>query len=306
MAGTEPAQTEADAPVDPASDDGKDFDAAFEEFAAADDTEPAPEKEEPAGAPAPADGPDEPAKTIEEPAAPEGAAPDIWADATPEQLAAFQAAQQENRSHRGRASALDIREAQIAAAQKPAAVPAAGEPVVEPATDEKFETFETEYPEVAGPIKARYDARHEQQEAKIAALEQTVAGISTIQANEATGDELAVLEQRHPTWHALTSTPQFETWVNGQPRFVQEGFVRNGTTVVDGEEAASLMDLYVDQQKAPTAAAPAAEDKTSGKATRRQRRLDSAVTAEKSQAGPGSGPPEGDYDAAFEHYARQP
>ncbi len=326
MAGTESTPTDAAAPVDaPISvdDDAKEFDAAFEEFAAVDDTETTPPPdpaEKPADAPAPADGPEEPAKTVEDPpAAPEGAAPDIWAAATPEQRTAFQAvqqenqaAQQENRSHRGRASFLDIQEAQQNAVQPPAASPAAGPAAAAdadaPATDEQFTNFESDYPEVAGPIKARYDPRYDAQEAKITALERRLSGISDVQMNEAIGGELTVLEQRHPTWHAMTSTPEFETWVNAQPRYVQEGFVRNGNIVVDGEEAASLIDLYVDQQKAPAAddANPAVEDKSTGKATRRQRRLESAVSAETSQAGPGSGPPEGDFDAAFDHFARQP
>ena len=314
MAGTEATPTDAGASVDAptsADDDAKEFDAAFEEFAAVDDTETAPPPdpaEKPADAPAPAEGSEEPAKIEDPPAAPEGAAADIWADATPEQRAAFEAAQQENRSHRGRASFLDIQQAQIAAKQ-PAAAPAAG-PDAAPATDEQFTNFESEYPEVAGPIKARYDAQLDAQAGQIAALEQRISGISDVQVQEAIGDQIALLEQRHPTWNALTSTPEFETWVNAQPRFVQEGFVRNGETVVDGEEAARLMDLYVDQQPAPDPAAgspePAAEDTTSGKATRRQRRLDSAVTTESAQAGPGAGPPEGDFDAAFDHFARLP
>ncbi len=295
MAGTESTPTDAAAPVDaPISvdDDAKEFDAAFEEFAAVDDTETTPPPdpaEKPADAPAPADGPEEPAKTVEDPpAAPEGAAPDIWAAATPEQRTAFQAVQPP--------------------AASPAAGPAAAADAAAPATDEQFTNFESDYPEVAGPIKARYDPRYDAQEAKITALERRLSGISDVQMNEAIGGELTVLEQRHPTWHAMTSTPEFETWVNAQPRYVQEGFVRNGNIVVDGEEAASLIDLYVDQQKAPAAddANPAVEDKSTGKATRRQRRLESAVSAETSQAGPGSGPPEGDFDAAFDHFARQP
>ncbi len=93
---------------------------------------------------------------------------------------------------------------------------------------------------------------------------------------------------------------------------MQEGFARNGTAIVDGLEATALIDLFKEGRADP--APPEAEpkpaqetkDTTNGKATRRARRLESAVTTESGQAGPGAGPPEGDFDAAFDHYAAKP
>ncbi len=145
-------------------------------------------------------------------------------------------------------------------------------------------------------------------ETENADLRGQVTGITDGQLQDAIDNEEALLVQRHPDWKQLTESEDFSAWLQDQPRYVQEGFVRNGTAIVDGQEAASLIDLFKGVQ-APVEgdnAAPKDTEIPSGQAKRRQRRLKSAVTTESGQAGPGAGPPEGDFDAAFDHFARQP
>ncbi len=318
MAGTEKASTEATAPVEDAPAEktsDEEFADAFEEFAAEDDTEadaPAPGAEvdeKPAAA--------EPEKT-DDPApaeaAPEGAAetPDIWGDATPEQKAAFEAATHETASNRNRASAQNRKIAELMAAAQPAAAPAAA-----PAADvteeakptEKWEKFDEEYPEVAGPVRelfAEIRAENAEIRAKNAALESRVTGITDVQVQDALDSEEAVLLQRHPDWDAVRQSDAFKAWYPDQPRYVQEGLARNGDFIVDGQEAASLIDLFKGGGAAPEPTPAPKTTETNGKVARRQRRMESAVTSESGQAGPGAGPPSDDFDAAFEHFAKQP
>ncbi len=293
--------------LDEPSTSEEEFADAFEEFAAGDDGETENEGEGP---------PQEAAHEDEEgEAAPqEGAAeqPDIWADATPEQRAAFEAAQHENSSNRERVQAQNRKISDLLS-QPGAAQPAA--PVSKPATteegdpvaNEEWEKFEEEYPEVAGPISKRYGNELAELKAENAKLRGEVSGINHIQRQEAIDTEEAVLLDRHPDWKAETSTPEFSEWLPNQPRYVQDGFQRNGDTISDGDEAASLMDLFKADMAPPAGQAPAEPRKEpTGKAKRRAARLTSAVSTESGQAGPGAGPPEGDFDSAFEHYAAQP
>lgn len=302
----------------------------FAEFASADDTESAaapasPGPEEKAGADAPA----EPVKPTTDddstpgeeppgaaPAASDDAAetPDIWANATPEQKAAVAALEQENKSNRGRLSALDRQRRRKPAAAAPAApAPAPAEPAPEE-PDENWEQFKKDYPEIAAPLEKRYEGRLSALAAENAGLKEQITGIGENQAQQVIDQEEAVLLGRHPDWEELTAKDDFVDWLQQQPRYVQEGFARNGTAIVDGDEAASLLDLFTGKNTAeaapapntPAPATPAAKDTSSnGKGSRRQRRLESAVTTQGGQAGPGAGPPNDDFDAAFDHFAKQ-
>ncbi len=286
----------------------EEFEAAFDEFAAEDDTAtatPAAEvreaTDEKTGDEA-TPGEESPGDASDEAASGGAAEPEnIWADATPEQRAAFEAAQQENRSHRGRASRLDRLEA-ASRAPTPAAAPAAD--AATPETDENWEQFKTEYPEVAAPMEQRFDTRMAKLEAENADLRGQVNGITDAHLQDAIESEEALLVQRHPDWRQLTATEDFHNWRAQQPRYVQEGFARNGNVIVDGHEAASLLDMFTGG--ATPDAKPSETTATSGKVTRRERRLKSAVQTESGQAGPGAGPPEGDFDAAFDHFAALP
>ncbi len=300
----------------------EDFEAAFEEFAAEDDavttaaSDPGPEDEgQKAGAAAPAETTDGQAASGEESPGVEGAAPDgaaapedIWADASPEQKAAFEASKHENQSHRTRASAQNRKIAELMSAPESAAEPAA-DTAATPETDEGWEQFKSDYPEVAAPMEKRFEARMAKLEAENTDLRGRVTGITDAQTQGAIDNEEALLAQRHPDWEQLTASEDFATWLPDQPRYVQEGFARNGTAIVDGQEAASLIDLFKgnapepDPSKEPGPEPASKDTTTQGKATRRQRRLESAVQTESGQAGPGAGPPEGDFDAAFDHFA---
>ena len=222
-------------------------------------------------------------------AAPKDAAKDddIWADATPEQRAAHEAALQENKSHRGRASAEDRRRhADDLQAKKAIAERAAKEPAT-PETAEDYEQFKTEYPEVAGPVEARF-ARLEAENAE---LRSRVTNLDATQLSAAIDSEEALLEQRHPEWRTFTASKEFSDWLTEQPRYIQEGLARNGDAIVDGLEAASLLDMFTGPTNDPASETPTEGNpapKGTGKNgidSRRQRRLQSAVTTQGGKPG---------------------
>ncbi|KKL17509.1 hypothetical protein LCGC14_2484820, partial [marine sediment metagenome] len=217
MAGTDTASTEATAPVEatpPAEKTNEDeFAEAFDEFAAVDDTDtgdpPAEGRKDDEDKPAPGEeSPDADEAAADEPAA---APEDIWADATPEQKAAFEAAKHENQSHRGRASILDRREAALEV------TPTAAEPAADkdpdtaatPETDEDWEKFKSEYPEVAAPMEKRFEDRMTKLETENADLRGQVTGITDGQLQDAIDNEEALLVQRHPDWEQLTASEDF-------------------------------------------------------------------------------------------------
>ncbi len=321
MAGTDTAKTEettsveATPPAEEANEEA--FAADFNEFAADDDIvtaaapDPGPEDGDQAGAKVPAQKTEDEDETSNE-AAPGGAAEpaDIWADATPEQKAAVEALKHENSSNRTRASAQNRKITELMSAPKPAAEPAADKDAATPETDEEWEKFKSDYPEVAAPMERRFESRMARLESENVDLKGQVIGITDAQTQDAINAEEALLVQRHPDWQLLGQSKDFLAWLPQQPRYVQEGFARNGSTIVDGQEAASLIDLFKGGHTAPEPTKedpkPSESTATNGKVTRRQRRLESAVQTESGQAGPGAGPPEGDFDAAFKHYAALP
>lgn len=231
--------------------------------------------------------------------------PDIWANAPAEARAAYEAAQRDlvalqhyKRSNEGRVAAFQRR---IAELEQAAPKPAQGQQQTgaenAPAylQSEEFKRFQEDYPEVAGPIAAILQAQAQQ----IENLNQTFSGLSQEQQERVLAEQETLLAGQHPDWLEVTSSPSFGEWVAKQPRFVQEGIVRNGHGIVDGDEAARILSLY----KADTGATqlPA----TGGKSTieaRRKRQLQSATSVPSRGPGAASGPPD-DFEAAFNHYA---
>lgn len=346
MAGTDQESTAGEPAADatPAENTDTEFDAAFSEFAA-DDAAPAEQAdattdakdqgdpgdetrppEAPAAEQPPATGDEPPAadKTKDAPASGASEEPkDIWADAPPELKAAHEAAakqleaeRHENRSNRTRMSTLTrkLTAAEQAAANAPA--PEAGDRSQTEAveTDEE-KNFKTDYPEVSGPVATmlqRRDARIETQTSEIQSLKTRLDGIDDQNAQTQINAEEAVLADAHSDWSTVVQSTEFSTWLAGQPRYIQDGLARNGDAIVDGNEAASLISMFKDSQPAPTNEPPATpkgdgeDPPKNGLDARSQRRLESAVSTPGGAPGSGSGPPNGDYEAAFNYFADQP
>lgn len=241
----------------------------------------------------------------------------LWANATPEQRAAFEAAQaqvrkleQAERSNRGRLSALQRQINELMADRKPQPEKAAsqqaadgqqgdgdGQPDGFLASDE-WKAFQEEYPEVAGPM-AKVIGNLQQHTTR---LEKELSAIGADRRQSALEEQATLLADTHPDWEQVMSNRLLSEWLPNQPRHIREAALRNGNEIVDAEEAADVVDRF----KAYLAAqggnaqnqnnAPAGNGRGSGtnKALqgRRQRQLESATTARSRGPGAATGIPE--------------
>jgi|TARA_Y100000310_G_scaffold51684_1_gene47599 hypothetical protein len=305
-------------------DDTAEFDKSFDTFAG-DETPPADPLPEPDS---PATGDEPSAKKAE----PEGTGPsqateptpavDIWADATPEQKAAFGAAEADAhryRSDRGRAAADARRIAELestnrdAAAQKPDAAPADGV-LAGVLRSGDWKAVKAELPELAAPLEKVLEGF----ETENIALKKELATFSVERRNEVSDAQIRIVAAEHSDWESVTDDEAFVQWVGTQPAFIQQMLNRNAEQVVDGLESAHLVSLYKasDGYTPPVPATPSPGSQTNSPATTdkggepnkrdrdSQRRLEGNVSVPSKGPGAPSGPPE-EFDSAFEHYAAQ-
>lgn len=248
------------------------------------------------------------------------AAPDIWAAATPEQRAAFDAAradrdklEQYKRSNEGRLAALQRQIKELRGTQRPAkAAATAADAKPGDASAEgilgssEWKSLETEYPEVAKPI-GKVIANLE---AQVTRQQKELSAIGDDRRQAALSEQEALLVKAHPDWLAVTEEPAFLAWLDEQPRHMQEAARRNADAIVDAREAADVVGRFKDfkggsaQPTAGRGASPGpsttATQPLSGK---RQRQLDSASAARSRGPGVANGiPAEGDPEVMWKQF----
>jgi hypothetical protein len=192
------------------------------------------------------------------------AAADPFANATPEQRAAWEAAQARletlehaDKSNRGRLSTAmreleKLRQRREETPQK--AAPAAGSAQDFRETD-KWKSFVAEYPDVAGPIGDILFA----QGATIADQKKVTDAYKANEAkrlNDLLEANVAAVEKDVPDWLSVTGNPDepndaaklqaFRDWVEDQPKKVREAAYRNADEIVNPKEAASVLAAYKD------------------------------------------------------------
>lgn len=305
-----------------AADAPDEFDLAMEEFAS-DDTAPADAAasvvDDPT-APAP-QGDAQPGSTQEagQPAQAAGATPpasdqstDIWASAPLELREAHQAAvrDQELRynSVRGRLSAADRQLAQLRGQQGGSAPQSEGTgqaPQGQPENPFQSETMtrlREEYGEVAGPLVDMM----EQMWGKLSTLEQPVQQLGQERAAAHLNQQEELLSSQHSDWQTVVADERFGGWVTTQPRFVQEALARNADSIVDAEEAASVIGMFKATIGAgatpPPPPPPPPNPQVQNLDNRRQRQLEAGKDAGHGGAAPmASGIPD-DFDTAMDAY----
>jgi hypothetical protein len=237
---------------------------------------------------------------------------DLFADATDEQRAAWDAAQsqlekleQSDRSNRGRLGAM---QRQINALTKQAAADDAAAKQGQPPTDnsylnsDEYKEFADEYPEVAGPMSKILEG-YEQR------LKSVDERLSADQRESVVEEQTEVLTQYHPNWQSVLAANgnEFAEWVNTQPRHIQEAAYRNAEEIVDAEEAADVVSRFeafrsdngVGDSSADGSAPKNGADSANPRLTdRRRRQLETAAGARGSGPGIASGIPE-DGDEQF-------
>ena len=261
----------------------------------------------------------QPAKDVKPPAPRADADP--FANATEEQRAAWQAAQKQikgleekDRSQRNRVAALQ-RKYEAPASIKPPAAAKDGKKT-EDTTDilasDEWKSFETEYPEVAGPVGKTLNRLL----STVARQDKELAAIGDDRRQSALLEQEHILEQDHPDWRDVTEADEFIPWLENQPRYVIEAAMRNANEIVDAIEAADLVGRFKafrsadggGQSLTPDTSRPA---KGQGNGTtrlsgKRQRQLESAAGARSRTPGPATGiPADGDPEVLWKQFDEQ-
>lgn len=255
---------------------------------------------------------------------------DLWANASPDQRAAFEAAQaqikrleQAERSNRGRLSALqrqlnEQRQPSKAAPngaadngqQRGDGADAKAEANVFLASEE-WKGFVTEYPEVAGPLGKVIG----ELQAEVTRQRKELSAIGADRREAAVAEQEKLLVEQHPDWETVTAEAGFVDWLNQQPRHIREAAVRNAEEIVDAAEAADVVGRFKDyrasqgQGAGGTAQQSSRADAGRGTGTtqalsgKRQRQLESASAARSRGPGVAVGIPEdGDEETLWKQF----
>lgn len=294
----------------PAEDSAEAHDALFAEFASkkhedapalvadADDAEKTEPAETVAAAPAAA-------ATTTDAAAKAAPAEDIWKSATPEQRAAWDAAQQEAhalKSNAGRTPTLDREvsrlRAENAALRAGKAAPGDNAPQRLSALPEVKKMLE-DLPEVS-PLAAQLERLAQNQDD----IGRAVKDITDSRHTDALDKEEAAFNAAHTDFNSLK--PKFVEWARTQPDSIQQIAQRNGQGIVDAAEAIRLVDLFKADTGIPKTPAAATPKPAPAAPTKLQERREAQLAAAKStpaQKGPEISGSPSDEEALFKLYA---
>lgn len=247
---------------------------------------------------------------------------DVWVNATPEQRAAFEAAQQQlkkleqsDKSNRGRVSALQrqLQELRSQPNQPPRDQQGADDADAnEFLASDEWKKFAEDYPEVAGPMGGVISKLQQQ----VARQDKILGSIGEAEQQSALDAQARALEEQHPDWDQVVTehADAFQEWVYTQPRHIQEAAIRNAQGIVDAEEAADVIGRFKGHLQGQqgngnhSADDPAGNGSRQGNgndrlARRRQRQLKSATAARTRSPGHATGIPEdGDPEVLWQHF----
>lgn len=230
---------------------------------------------------------------------------DVWADAKPEQRAAYEAAQKEldrlkhaDQSNRGRLSAMqrqlnNLQKGTAQAATSVAANVKHQQQVNGFLDSDGWKAFVAEYPEVAQPLNSVIGGMQEQ----LVRMRAELDSVGQERRVNAIVRQEEMLDEQHSDWREVAATPDFLNWLEEQPVYVQEAAARNGMEIMDAREAADIIGRFKATRSNGQSTANDSQ-KSSGTGIdrplsgRRQRQLDSARTAPARKPSLASGIPE--------------
>ena len=227
---------------------------------------------------------------------------DIWAGASTEQRAAFEAAQTGNTtlqhqldSEKGRTKTYrrqlsDVTSQLDRVAAEPPTEEDKGKPEDSTAKDEKpegWDSLNTEYPEIAGPVGNRLDAieASQQQQAK---KDKDLQDDANVDHQRKVEVQTHLLGVEHKDWLDVANTPEFNGWIDDQPRKERDIAARNAKEIVDATAAGELITRYkafrLEQDK--PARPDESQETVTSLAAKRKRQLESSASAR--PKGPGT------------------
>ena len=195
----------------------------------------------------------------------------------------------------GRQNALQRKitelEAQVAEARKAPNENPEGSGV----TDAEWESMKEDFPEIASGFDARLRSVTAQYEQQIQQLQAAINPIQEQARSSQRNMQLEQLAQQHPDWQDIAGSQEFRSWVNEQPRPVQQLIESE-----DAAEAAYLISTYK-QSTGQVTQAPNDELKQ-----RRDRQLRQGQTiSNRGGRSKTNLPPADDYEAAFNYFAER-
>lgn len=243
----------------------------------------------------------------------------IWANASPEQKAAYREVAQRFRSDEGRQRAyqnlVHHRDNEIArlnnelkarlAAPAPSAPAVAGEaPALMKGAD--WQKLKSDYPEIAGPLQGVVATLLAENERLTKQVTQTADTVTRSKTEIELDRNYTRLTEIHPDWEQITASPTWINWIASQPNSVQQEYRRNGNGIVDVTEAANLFTNYKHHLAAtappPTSTPAPAPAPRTNTAAHRERQLASSRSVSVKGPAPATGAPD-DFDNAFSHFA---
>jgi ATP-dependent Lon protease len=258
----------------------EDYEAAFDEYAAADrdeddefaEPEPEPEEQE-------AEEPEQKEEAADQ------AATDPFAKMTEEEL------RHRLRSDSGRVGALQRKINDLEGKLRHAQPKEQKMPDKLPQTPKEWEDLREDYPDIASGIEALVESRLK----KLDEVSSKVGKFEQESAQRRIEAEMDMLRQAHPDFQEIATSREFDEWVRQQPVSVQA--VRKSQSAAD---AAWMLDLYKrDHLERRSAQAPAKQLQE-----RRKRTLETAQETPTHRRAPAAAD-ESDFEAAWEHYARR-
>ena len=239
---------------------------------------------------------------------------DIWANAPPELRDAYDSLKRDSdyrlSAVKGRLSAADRELARLRSEQnrqpdnqqQQGGGPSSDQ--ADPFNPEKLAQLREEYGEVAGPLVDAIEALKGSVDQMRAPVEQIEHERETAQYDA----QVQLLAGKHPDWGTAFKRPEFVGWFEEQPQFIKAAIERNANFIVDGQEAATVLDLF---KRDIGAAAPPPQSQTGQQQTdtrlsdRRARQLDAGRdAASRGGQSAAAGVPD-DFDTAMEAYAAQ-
>lgn len=255
------------------------------------------------------------------------AKPDIWANATPEQKAAFEQTQAEAQRWRTQSDrhagnygrALDnvrslTQEVENFKKGSTKAEGAAIDQAVKTAKSgdglpdfesEEWKAYKEDYPDIAAMMERTFGPVLEQTRT----LRETVDGLNANRNEAYLNQQEELLARDHPDWMNVAATSDFATWLAAQPRYVQEAAQRNGQGIADAHEASDILTKFKRETARHTAqpanGGDATQPKPKPQSQRRAEQLDANRSTTSRGGSAASGAPADDFEANFSQASAQ-
>lgn len=243
---------------------------------------------------------------------------DIWANATPEQRAAYEATRKDldttNGLYRRYANMVPALQRTIATLEKGTAqgvstverreeAKAAAAKASSLLDDPDLKKAAEDYPEVFGPLNKVVSALEKRAEK----AERELNGITQQNRTQALHEQRAYVQQQHPDFNAIAGSAKFRAWYEKQPKYVKDVVERNASDIVDGLEVTDVVRKFKAEtgtaipqtRPAQTPASPQPPAANPKRALQQQSALTPRTTGPAKAA---SGPPDAEDGEAYWNY----